>query len=141
MMSDKIIRSLFEGRLKTWATARVPPLPIAYEDVSMTPPADGSPYLQAFLLPATPDSQDLEGKHTAYRGIFQVSVVTKAGIGRGTAEGIADEIAALFPNNLGLTKTTFTVYVRAPMSTGSAQPGDTTTTLPLSIQYRADTTT
>lgn len=140
-MSNKIIRSVFEARLKTWAAARSPALPVAFEDASYTPPADGSPYLQAFLLPANATSEDLEGKHTAYRGIFQVSVVTKAGIGRGTAEGIADEISALFPNNLGMTKTTFTVYVRAPMSTGSAQPGDTTTTLPLSIQYRADTTT
>jgi len=139
-MSDKIIRSLFEGRLKMWATARVPALPIAYEDVAFTPPADGSPYLRAFMLPANTTSEDLEGKHTAYRGVFQVSVVTKAGIGRGTAEAIADEIYALFPNNMALTKTNFTVYVRAPMSTASAQQGDTTTTLPLSIQYRADTT-
>ena len=136
-MSDKIIRSLFEGRLKAWATARVPALPIAYEDVAFTPPADGSTYLRAFLLPANTTSEDLEGKHTAYRGIFQVSVVTKAGIGRGAAEGIA----ALYPNNLALTKSDLTVYVRSPMSTGSAQQGDTTTTLPLSIQYRADTTT
>ncbi|EJM92408.1 phage tail terminator-like protein [Pseudomonas sp. GM67] len=138
-MSDKIIRSLFEGRLKTWATARVPALPIAYEDVDFTPPADGSPYLQAFLLPANTTSEDLEGKHTAYRGVFQVSVVTKAGSGRGAAESIADEIAALFPNNLALTKTTFTVYVRSPMATASPQQGDTTTTLPLSFTYRADT--
>lgn len=140
-MSDKIIRSLFEGRLKTWATARVPPLPIAYEDVAFTPPADGSPYLRAFLLPANTTSEDLEGKHTAYRGVFQVSVVTKAGSGRGTAEGIADEIAALFPSNLALTKTTFTVYVRSPMATAPAQQADTASLLPLSFTYRADTTT
>jgi hypothetical protein len=139
-MSDRIIRSLFEGRLKTWATARVPALPIAYEDVAFTPPTDGSPYLRAFLLPANTTSEDLEGKHTAYRGVFQVSVVTKAGIGRGAAESIADEIAALFPNNLAMTKTTFTVYVRSPMATASAQQSDTTTTLPLSFTYRADTT-
>ncbi|MHA6128917.1 phage tail terminator-like protein [Pseudomonas fluorescens group sp. PF-1] len=138
-MSDKIIRSLYEGRLKTWATARVPALPIAYEDVDLTPPADGSPYLRAFLLPANTTSEDLEGKHTAYRGVFQVSVVTKAGIGRGTAEGIADEIAALFPNNLALTKTTFTVYVRSPMATAPAQQADTASLLPLSFTYRADT--
>jgi len=138
-MSDKIIRSLFEGRLRTWATARVPALPIAFEDVAFTPPADGSPYLRPFLLPANTTSEDLEGKHTAYRGVFQVSIVTKAGNGRGAAEGIADEIAALFPNNLALTKTTFTVYVRSPMATASAQQGDTTTSLPLSFQYRADT--
>ena len=138
-MSNKIIRSLFEARLKTWAVTRVPALPVAFEDVPLTPPTDGSPYLQAFLLPANPTSEDLEGKHTAYRGVFQISVVTKAGIGRGAAESIADEIAALFPNNLGMTKTTFTVYVRSPMATSAAQQGDTTTSLPLSLTYRADT--
>ncbi|PVZ56565.1 hypothetical protein C9422_18765 [Pseudomonas sp. B1(2018)] len=138
-MSDRIIRSLFEARLKTWATARVPALPIAYEDVAFTPPADGSPYLRPFLLPANPTSEDLEGKHTAYRGVFQVSVVTKAGEGRGAAGLIADEIAALFPNNLDLTKTDFTVYVRSPMATASARQDDTTTSLPLSFTYRADT--
>ena len=138
-MSDRIIRSLFEGRLKTWATARVPSLPIAFEDVAFTPPADGSPYLRAFLLPANTTSEDLEGKHTAYRGVFQVSVVTKAGGGRGPAELIAEEIAALLPNNLQLTKTGFSVYVRSPMSTAPSQAADTTTLLPLSFQYRADT--
>ncbi|MGY2258117.1 phage tail terminator-like protein [Pseudomonas sp. SDO55104_S430] len=138
-MSDRIIRSLFEARLKAWATARVQPLPIAYEDVAFTPPADGSTFLRAFLLPANTTSEDLEGKHTAYRGVFQVSVVTKAGQGRGAVGLIAEEIAALFPNNLGLTKAGFTVYVRSPMSAASAQQGDTATTLPLSFQYRADT--
>jgi hypothetical protein len=137
-MSDRIIRSLFETRLKAWATVRAPVLPIAYEDVAFTPPADGSPYLRAFLLPANATSEDLEGKHTAYRGVFQVCVVMKAGGGRGAAGLIADEIAALFPNNLPMTKADFTVYVRSPMATASAQQGDTTTTLPLSFQYRAD---
>lgn len=140
-MSDRIIRSLFDGRLKAWAGARIPPLPIAYEDVAFTPPADGSPYLRSFLLPANTTSEDLEGKHTAYRGVYQVSVVTKAGEGRGAASLIADELAALFPNNLDMAKASFTVYTRSPMSTAPAQQGDTTTTLPLSFAYRADTAT
>lgn len=138
-MSDRIIRSLFEARLKAWATTRVSPLPIAFEDVAFTPPTDGSPYLRAFLLPANTTSEDLEGKHTAYRGVFQVSVVTKVGGGRGAAGLIAEEINALFPNNLELTKADFSVYVRSQMSTASAQQGDTTISLPLSFQYRADT--
>ena len=138
-MSDRIIRSLFEARLKAWVTTRVSPLPIAFEDVAFTPPTDGSPYLRAFLLPANTTSEDLEGKHTAYRGVFQVSVVTKVGGGRGAAGLIAEEINALFPNNLELTKADFSVYVRSQMSTASAQQGDTTISLPLSFQYRADT--
>ena len=87
-MSVRIIRSLFESRLKAWADTKVPKLAIAFEDVAFTPP-DG-PYLKAFLLPANPDSEDLEGKHIAYRGVFQVSVVTKSGSGRGAAGLIAE---------------------------------------------------
>lgn len=136
-MSDRIIRSLFELRLKAWADARVPKLPIAFEDVAFTPP-DGA-HLRAFLLPANPDSEDLEGKHVAYLGVFQVSVVTKAGSGRGAAGLVAEEIATLFPNNLALTKAGFTVFVRSPMSTAAALQGETISTLPLSFQYRADT--
>ena len=137
MMSDRLIRSLFESRLKSWADSRLPELPIAFEDVAFTPP-DGT-YLRAFLLPASPDSEDLEGKHVAYRGVFQVSVVTKSGSGRGAAGLIAEEIAALFPNNLELTKAGFSVFVRSPMGTASALQSDTTSALPLSFQYRADT--
>ena len=137
-MSDRIIRSLFESRLKEWADTTVPKLEIAFEDVAFTPP-DG-PYLKAFLLPANPDSEDLEGKHIAYRGVFQVSVVTKSGSGRGAAGLIAEDIAALFPNNLALTKSDFSVFVRSPMGTAPALQGETTSMLALSFQYRADTT-
>lgn len=138
-MSDRIIRSLFEGRLKAWASARTPVLPIAYEDVTFTPPANGAPYLKIFLLPGKTDSEDLEGKHTSYRGVLQISVVTKSGEGRGAAGLIADEISALYPNNMALTKAEFTVFIRSSMATAAAVQGDTTSSMPLSFQYRADT--
>ncbi|QJI29911.1 DUF4128 domain-containing protein [Pseudomonas sp. ADAK18] len=138
-MSDRVIRSLFEAHLKAWASARVPALPIAYEDVAFTPPASDAPYLKIFLLPGSTDSEDLEGRHTSYRGVLQISVVTKAGEGRGAAGLIADEISVLYPNNMALTKAEFTVFIRSPMATAGAIQGDTTSSLPLSFQYRADT--
>lgn len=138
-MSDTLIRQAFEGRLNAWAKARTPALPIAFEDWEFTPPADGGTYLQAYLLPAATDSQDLEGAHTEFRGVFQVSIVTKAGSGRGAASAIADELRMLFPNNLDITRSGLTVFVRSPLATASPIAGDTTTTLPTSLQYRADT--
>ena len=138
-MSDRIIRSLFEGRLKAWADTHVPKLVIAYEGVTFTPPAGGATYLRAYLMPGNTDSEDLAGKHVSYRGVFQVSVVTASGSGTGDAGAIADEVAHLFPNNLALTKAGFTVYVRSPMATAAALQGETTSSLPLSFQYRADT--
>ncbi len=140
-MSDVIIRSLYEGRLKAWADARSPALTIAYEDRPFTAPADGSAYLKAYLLPGNTDSEDLAGEHKSYRGIFQISVITKSGIGRGPAEQIADELAALFPNNLRLTKNSFTVFVRSPTSNAPSIQSDTTSALPVSFEYRADTIT
>ncbi|KGU87201.1 phage tail terminator-like protein [Pseudomonas mediterranea] len=138
-MSDLKIRQLFESRLGAWAAARAPALQIAYEDRAFTPPASDDTYLRAYLMPANTDSQDLEGKHVGYRGVFQVSVVTKAGLGRGPAGVIAEEIQNLYPNNLELTKAGFSVFVRSPMSSAAPIQGDTTSTLPLSFQYRADT--
>lgn len=138
-MSDTLIRAAFETRLYAWANARTPSLPIAFEDVEFTPPADGGTYLQAYLLPSNTDSTDLEGAHTLYQGVFQISIVTAAGQGRGAASAIADEIRALFPNNSGLSQSGMTVYVMSPLSTASAIQGDTTTALPTSFRYRADT--
>ncbi|VVN50011.1 hypothetical protein PS685_00158 [Pseudomonas fluorescens] len=143
-MSDRVIRSLFEMRLKAWADARLPKLPIAFEDVAFTPPPGDATYLKVYLLPGNTDSEDLEGKHTSYRGVLQVSIVTKAGSGRGAAGLIAEELAALYPNNLELQKPEpgkepFSVYIRSPMTTAPAIQGDSTSSLPVSFQYRADT--
>lgn len=138
-MSDLKIRQLFEARLAAWAAARSPALPIAYEDKAFTAPVNGGAYLKAFLMPGTTDSEDLEGKHTSFRGLFQVSVVTKAGIGRGPAGMIAEELAALFPNNLELSKSGFSVFVRSPMASAAAIQDDTVSVLPLRFAYRADT--
>ncbi|MAB96928.1 MAG: hypothetical protein CMK71_02515 [Pseudomonadaceae bacterium] len=137
-MSNKRIRALFESRLATWAAARTPALRIAYQGVKFTP-ASGETYLQAFLLPATTDSETLEGEHRAYRGVWQVSIVGPSGKGTGAASGIEDELDTLFPNNLRLTNSGFDVYVRSPMSAAAPLEGDVNTTLPVSCAYRADT--
>jgi len=135
-VSQKIIRAALESRLSTWAAARVPALPVAFEDVPFTP--SGGTYLQAYLLPATTDSPDLEGVMRSFVGLFQINIVTKAGIGRGTAEGIADELAALFPNNLKLVKSGVSVFVRSPCSSPAPILDDATSSLPVSFRYRAD---
>lgn len=137
-MSNKLIRQLFEARLNTWAKARNPVLRVAFQDVAFTPNS-GETYLRCFLLPATTDSNDLQGVHRAYRGIWQVSIVKPVGGGLGSAGGIEDELAALFPNNLQLTSGTFKVFVRTPISAAPALIDSLNTTVPVSCSYRADT--
>lgn len=114
-------------------------LPVAWQNAPFDPPADGGVYLRAFLLPATTDSEDLEGAHRSYVGMFQVSIVTASGIGTTLSNAIADELVALFPNNLLIVKSGLSVYVRTPCSTAPLIADDTTSTTPVSFSYRADT--
>ena len=137
-MSHSTIRKIYEHRLKAWAAARVPALRIAYQGVKFEPQT-GETYLKAFTLPASVDSEDLEGAHRLYLGIFQVSIVTPAGKGAGAAESIADELAALFALNLRLSRDGMTVMVYTPVEPGPGISEDTTYTVAASFQYRSDT--
>jgi len=137
-MSHAIIRQLYEARLKAWAAAQMPALRIAYEGVKFVPTTSET-YLKAYTLPAATDSQDLEGAHRLYLGIFQVSAVTPSGNGPGKAEALADQIAALYPLNMRLTRDAFTVMVITPVEPSPGIAEDATYTVAASFQYRADT--
>lgn len=136
-MSLRLVRAALEGRLAAWASARTPALAITWENAKAGATA---PYLRAFLLPANTTSDTLDGAHRAYRGVFQVNVVAPVDAGPGWADGIADEIAALFPVNLRLPSGSLTVQVTTPASAAPALQRDTDYTVPVSLTYRADTT-
>lgn len=138
-MSDTRIRYLIETRLANWASTRIPALPIAWEGHSFTPPA--GIYLQAFMLPANTGSNDLQGTHRLYQGVYQVSINCPSGSGPGAAGGIADEIAALFPMSLRLSivSPAFSMITTTPCSKAPAQVGDGRYVVPVSFRYRADT--
>jgi hypothetical protein len=102
-------------------------------------PANGETYLRAFLLPAITGSNDLAGQHRVYRGVYQINVVAPIGLGPGAVEGIADELAALFPLNLRMTVAGFAAQVIAPVTAAQGGQDESTFVLPVSFQYRADT--
>ena len=136
MSEEQLIRSLFEGRLKTWASARVPALQVAWENVTFTPPA--GTYLQAFLLRGKASSRDLGGDNRRRVGVFQINIVAPGNAGPGAAEGIAAELDALFPMNLRLTSGTFAVMQTSPLRTRQGIPSDRYT-VPVDFQYVSDT--
>lgn len=137
-MSHRTIRQIYEASLAVWAAARSPMLRIAYQGASFTP-NDGETYLAAFMLPAGTNSATLGGDHKAYTGLFQVNVVTPTGSGTGKAEGIVDELAALFPLNARYTKSGLTVMTLTPVEPGPGVPEGNTWTVAASFEYRADT--
>jgi hypothetical protein len=136
-MSNKLCRKAIESRLATWAAARVPVLPIAWENVPFTPPAGA--YLRAFLLPANTTGLDLAGAGRTYRGVYQVSVTCPINAGPGAAEAIADELAALFPLNLRLAVTGLTLQVITPVTAAQGAQDATNFIVPVSFQYLAYT--
>lgn len=137
-MSQQKIRAALEGRLKTWAAARVPALRVAFEN-SLFTPVSGETYLRAYVLPADTTSEDLKGDHRAFRGVFQVSITAPINVGPGAAAGIADELGALFPVNGRYTVTGVTTQIITPASAAGALQVEDRYTVPISIGYRADT--
>jgi hypothetical protein len=129
------IRQLFESRLAGWTQPKG--LQVAWENAPFTPPS--GIYLRAFLLRAATTSHDLEGVNRRYQGVFQVNVVAPVGGGSGAPEALAQEIEALFPQNLRLTEGGRTVMVIAPMAMRAPLQDDDRYTIPVSLRYRADT--
>lgn len=136
-MSNKKCRQAIEARLATWAANRSPSLSVAYENAPFTAPT--GLYLQGFLLPADTGSQDLAGAHRRYSGLYQITVRAPLNAGPGAAEGVLDELAALFPLNLRVTVTGLTLQVTTPVTAGPAAQDADRYVLPVSFGYRADT--
>lgn len=134
-MSNKLIRSLLQSRLNTWATAK--PIPVAWDNVKFTTPT-GS-YIRASLLPADTQSIDLEGAHRGYMGLFQLSVHVPLGTGPGQAETLAEELSVLFPMALRLESGAFWVQITSPCSQYPGLTGETHYMVPVRFKYRADT--
>jgi len=134
-MSQKLIRSLLQGRLNAFAAARS--LPVAWENVAFTPP-DGQ-YLRFNLLKAPTDSADLAGAHREYSGVCQISVFVPKGKGPTDAETLAADLAELFPLNDRLVSGSFAMQITSPCSEGPPITGDNHFMIPVSFAYRADT--
>lgn len=134
-MSQKLIRSLLQGRLNAFAAART--IPVAWENVAFTPPS--GQYLKFHLLKAPTESADLAGAHREYSGVCQISVFVPKGKGPTDAETLAADLAGLFPLNDRLTSGSFAMQITSPCSEGPPDDGDTHFMLPVSFTYRADT--
>ncbi|MDM0041879.1 phage tail terminator-like protein [Variovorax sp. J22R193] len=136
-MSTKACRALLEARVKTWADAHNPVLPIAFENVKFTKPASGI-YLRTFTLPNPTDSRFMEATDRVYMGVFQVSIVAPLQTGPAAAEAIVTELEALFPLNLDLTST-LKVTTITPVSAAPALQEPDAYVTPASFSYQATT--
>lgn len=134
-MSQTIVRKAFESRLKAWADAQTPAIPVAWQNVAFTPPAGR--YARAFLLPATTESLTLDKAHRKYEGILQVSLCMVIGTGSGVVEALVSSLDAYFDDHF--TEDGLRIYLLSPMSAAPALQDGDRYVVPVSASYRADT--
>lgn len=133
-MSQQRIRAAFETRLATWATEQA--LPVIWQNVAAAEPKVN--HLRAYLLPAETSARDVAGQNRSYRGLFQVSVFTKAGIGSVQAEALARALDELFPVTLRMLSAGLAVQVLTPMSTRPAVVETDWYSIPVDCRYGAE---
>lgn len=136
-MSDALVRAAFETRIDAWAAAQVPPLTVAHENETFTPPAGA--YIRSRLIPAPTQSGTLDGLHRLRRGICQVDLCMPIGAGPGASLALSASLDAAFPLTAPMTQSTIKVFLLSPFSPGPAMSEPNHYVVPVSCTYRSDT--
>jgi hypothetical protein len=132
-MSDALIRKAFETRLKTWAEAQVPAIPVAWPNVPFTAPAGR--YIRAHTINGAGGFLFVSNDGRSYRGIFQVSLVMPTGTGRGAADTLAASLEAAFDPTF--VQDGVRLYLLAPFSQATAIQEPDRYVVPVSAPFRA----
>lgn len=133
-MSRPDITGLLESRLGEWAEQQG--LQVAWDNIPFNPPDDI--YLTSHDMPATPYAIDLSQQCKVFIGVYQVNVVIPAAQGRERGRNIASQIEALFENGTELSGEGFSCYISGEPAQYAGVATETTYTLPVSLNYRAD---
>lgn len=134
-MSNKIIRAAIEGRLKEWAAAQVPPIPVILENRGAKP-AVGQRYMRGFLLPADTLNPSQGGQHKRYHGIYQVSIYLPENVGTGDSDDLAKAIEVLFACPTTIQKAGLNVHINQTPAIASSHPdGEGFYMTPVTIKY------
>lgn len=134
-MGQETIRKGFETRLKAWADAQTPAIPVAWPNVAFVPPAGR--YVRAYLLPAKTSFLSLDGVCRTWRGIFQATFCMPLGTGAGTVESLIASLDAYFTQTF--VQDSQRIYLLEPMSAAPAVPDPDRYVVPVSAAYRSDT--
>ena len=134
-MSQALIRKAVETRLKTWADAQTPVIPVAWQNVGFTPPVGR--YLRAFVLPAPTQYTSLDQECRSWKGIFQVSFCMPIGTGSATVESLIASLDAAFASSF--TQDGLRIFLLAPLSAAPAISEPDRHVVPVSAPYRVDT--
>jgi hypothetical protein len=133
-MSNAVIRAELETRLKAWADAQIPEVPIAFQNVPFTKPT--GPYLEAILMPNGTFNKELSGTRKTYIGIFQVNCWAPSGKGMGQVEALSQSVVNLFPI---LPKSGAVSIEQTPTAEKPLPDDSGWVIVPVTIKYRMET--
>lgn len=101
---------------------------IVFDDIN-------APYLQMHIMPASTENMGLALDMPILKGVIQINLVGKVGIGDEQLSLIADNIKTQLENGLTLTDT---LYLNSEPSQFPPLAGDTHYTIPIRTSYRCD---
>ena len=128
------IRSELETRLKALADAQVPPVLIAFEDLSFTKPVD-APFFECVIVPAATVNVDVSGNRIRELGVMQVNVWYPSGKGAGKGEALANKVIAHFP----VVPISGTVVItQTPFKSRAIKDESGWRIIPVTINYRQE---
>lgn len=130
-MSLNNIRKGFEKRLSAMGAFAT-----QYENVDFAP-VNGTPYQQAFLLPAKPDNPTMGDGYYREVGVFQVTLRYPVNASVIPAQTRAEAIRDYFPRGLGITEGSTTTTVTTTPQISSSFFIDDRLCIVVSIYYQA----
>lgn len=134
-MSNSIVRSALESRLKAWTEAQSPVPAIAFENRAFTKPplSPTTPlWVECKLLPNQTLSRETTALRETFIGFFQVNVWGPSNTGMGSTERMADSIKQAFP----VIPKVGGVSIEKPPKVGSPLQDSGWIVVPVLISYR-----
>jgi hypothetical protein len=127
-MSLPQIRRALEKHL----AALMPPIPTSWDNVSFSPPADGSVYQEAKLVPNKPNGEMMDTLTFIEQGFLQVAVFYPQGKGPRDAENRVDALRAHFRRG--------TTLIEGGIETNITEVPEVAAGLPVEGQWRVPVT-
>ena len=137
-MSHARVRKLFSAALATYAEQKG--IKVSYDNVKEMFDDTTVDHIESHLIPADTFSDTLSGDHNSYIGMYQMTLVSKYGIGLLDPEELIEELQNIFQNNKMFTDADgFSVQVMSPIHSPEGKQAGVQWRVPCYFNYRADT--